>query len=105
MENMPASQVLPSIFFKLGKYVFGVSQALPYPPRAGSCGGVRYATAMYLYTLQVVLFICYKQSPKTTPSVAFSERTHWIEDETFNGRDTIDKWMDYEDVHKKNRIL
>ncbi|GFX87695.1 hypothetical protein TNCV_2465881 [Trichonephila clavipes] len=69
----------------------------PPPPRGG---GVRYATAMYIYTLPDALFVCYKQSPDNPCSVASSQRAsspRWIEDDTFNGRDIINHWEVYED--------
>ncbi|GFY12965.1 hypothetical protein TNCV_665311 [Trichonephila clavipes] len=70
----PESQVLPLIFYKLGKYVF--------------------------ITLQDALFICYKQSLDNAHSVAFSQRSsspRWIEDENFNDSDIINNLIDYED--------
>ncbi|GFT33092.1 uncharacterized protein TNCV_1264581, partial [Trichonephila clavipes] len=99
------SQILPLIFCSLGKYVFGVSQALRPPrvlppPRGRSCEGVRYAIAMYMHTLQDVLFNSYKQSTDNARSFAFSQRTdspRLIKNETFNGRDVINNLMDYED--------
>ncbi|GFS84394.1 uncharacterized protein TNCV_4605981 [Trichonephila clavipes] len=90
-------QILLLIIYKLGKCVLGVSQALS-PVRWGLRGGVWYATAMY--TSKDALFICYKQSPDTARSVAFSPRIdspRLIEDETFNDSDIINNLIDYEE--------
>ncbi|GFY03259.1 uncharacterized protein TNCV_1172191 [Trichonephila clavipes] len=71
----------------------------PAPSQGRSYGGVRYVTAMYIYTIQDALFICCKQSPNAL-SVAFSQRVNsprLIEDETFNDGDVINNLIDYED--------
>ncbi|GFV54100.1 uncharacterized protein TNCV_5119351 [Trichonephila clavipes] len=57
-----------------------------------------------MYTLQDALFICYKQSPHNTYSVAFCKRSSsplLIEDETFNDSHIINNLIDYEDGQEK----
>ncbi|GFW33496.1 uncharacterized protein TNCV_2210311 [Trichonephila clavipes] len=69
-------------------------------PESRSCGDVRYATAMYIYTLQDAHFFCYKQSPYNARSVAFSQSANsprMIEDETLNNRGIINNLIDYVD--------
>ncbi|GFT75118.1 uncharacterized protein TNCV_2244891 [Trichonephila clavipes] len=103
MLEPPAIQVLPLIFYKLGKYVQGVSHALGLLESRG-CEGVCYATAIYKYTLQDALFICYKQSADNTPLVAFSQRAinpRLIEDETFNDCGIINNLKDYVDEQEE----
>ncbi|GFX41023.1 hypothetical protein TNCV_2217211 [Trichonephila clavipes] len=73
-------------YMRFCKYVQGVIHALGSLESCGG-GGVRYATAVYIYTLQDALFTCYKQSPDNACSVAFSQLSNTqclIEDETLN---------------------
>ncbi|GFT23447.1 uncharacterized protein TNCV_2017011 [Trichonephila clavipes] len=68
--------------------------------KSGGCGGVRCATATYIYTLQDVLFIYYKQSPDNACLVAFSQFASspcLIEEEIFNDSEFINNLIDYED--------
>ncbi|GFY26266.1 uncharacterized protein TNCV_24651 [Trichonephila clavipes] len=60
--------------------------------------GVRYATAIYVYTLQDAVFICCKLSPDNARSVAFSQRVNsprLTEDETINDSDIVNNLVDY----------
>ncbi|GFU46989.1 hypothetical protein TNCV_813621 [Trichonephila clavipes] len=82
-----------------GKYVQGVSHALGSLESRGY-GVVRYVTAVYICTLQIAVFICYKQSPDNARSVAFSQRANslrLIEDETLNDSGIINNLIDYVD--------
>ncbi|GFV53322.1 uncharacterized protein TNCV_33591 [Trichonephila clavipes] len=71
------------------------------PPVRWVSRGVRYATALYMYTLQDALLICYKQSP--THSIAFSQSVNsprLIEDS-----DIINNLTDYEDGQEEPNSL
>ncbi|GFU64882.1 uncharacterized protein TNCV_785331 [Trichonephila clavipes] len=91
------SQVLSLIFYRLGKYVLGISYALgPLEFRGG--GGVRYATTMYIYTLQDALFICYKQFPNNARLIVFPQRANslrLLEYETLNDYGIINNLIEY----------
>ncbi|GFS94001.1 uncharacterized protein TNCV_4480511 [Trichonephila clavipes] len=101
------SQVLPLMFYKLGKYLFSVSQALgPYSPAPPLCGGLRYATEMQ--TLHDALFICYKQSLDNAHSVPFSQLSSsplLIQDDTFNDSDIINNLTDYREGQEESDPL
>ncbi|GFX82557.1 uncharacterized protein TNCV_2167051 [Trichonephila clavipes] len=101
------NQVLPLIFHKLGKYVQGVSHVLR-PLESRGYGGVRYALAMYIYIHQGALFICYKQSPEISRSVAFSQRANsqrLIEDDALNNCGIINNLKNYEDGREELDFL
>ncbi|PRD23992.1 UNVERIFIED_CONTAM: hypothetical protein NCL1_44931 [Trichonephila clavipes] len=69
-------------------------------PRKGGFRGVRYATAVHIYTFQDALFICYKQSRDNARSIAFSQCTNssrFIEDEIFNDSHILNNLIHYED--------
>ncbi|GFX82978.1 uncharacterized protein TNCV_4938481 [Trichonephila clavipes] len=106
------SQVLPLIFYNLGKSVLDVSQALgpleSWNLTRRRLRGVRYTTLQCTYILQNALLICYKQSTDNARSVALSVRTNsprLIEDETFNYSDTINNVIDYEDGQEETDSL
>ncbi|GFS51398.1 uncharacterized protein TNCV_548761 [Trichonephila clavipes] len=101
------SQVLPLIFYKLGKYVFSISQALsPQSPAPLRDAGV-YVTPQKCSHFKTLCSFVIK-SPDNAHSVAFSQRSispRLIEDETFNDSDIINNLINFEDGQEESDSL